>query len=100
MILKLNMQHWELKFDKVYINDGSWLTMTYFTGRSNLVVNAFEWGKLLQSLTFNGERKHAANDQIDRKFMFLKTVDLRGMSSSCPGAIYMYMTIIFQHYLL
>ena len=49
MILKLIMQHWELKFYKGYINGGPELTLTYFTARSNLVACAFEWEKLLQS---------------------------------------------------
>ena len=49
MILKLGMQHRELKFYKVYINDDPGLTLTYFMARSNWVVYTFEWGKLLQS---------------------------------------------------
>ena len=30
-------------------NDDPWLTLTYFTARSNLVSYAFIWGKLLES---------------------------------------------------
>ena len=48
-ILKLGMQHWGLKLYKVYIYDDPWLTLTYFTARSNWVTCTFEWGKLLQS---------------------------------------------------
>ena len=33
MILKLGMQHWGLKFYKVYINGDPGLTLTYFTAR-------------------------------------------------------------------
>ena len=36
MILKLGMEHYVLKFYKVYINDDSELTLTYFTTKSNL----------------------------------------------------------------
>ena len=46
MILKLSMQHQGLKFYKVYINGDSWLTLTYFMPRSNLVINlGFSIGK-------------------------------------------------------
>ena len=55
MILKLGMQHWEIKLHKVYINDDPGLTLTYFTARSNLVAYAFEWEKLLQSHFNNGK---------------------------------------------
>ena len=36
MILKLDMQHWGLKFYKVNINGDPGFTLTYFTARSNL----------------------------------------------------------------
>ena len=36
MILKLGMEHYVLKLYRVYINDGSELTFTYFTTKSNL----------------------------------------------------------------
>ena len=49
MILKLGMQYHRLKLYKVYINDDPWLTLTYFTARSNWVDYRFEWVKLLQS---------------------------------------------------
>ena len=49
MILKLDMQHRQIKFYKVYINCDPGLTLIYFTTRSNLVACAFEWEKLLQS---------------------------------------------------
>ena len=49
MILKLCMQHRELKLYKVYINGDPGLTLTYFTARSNLVACVFEWEKLSQS---------------------------------------------------
>ena len=54
MILKLCMQHQGLKLYKVYINDDSGLTMTYFTARSNWFAYTFEWRKTVTKL-FNGE---------------------------------------------
>ena len=48
-ILKLSMQHKELKLYKVYINDDHGLTLTYFIARSIWVAYTFEWGKLFQS---------------------------------------------------
>ena len=33
---------------------------------------------------------------MDRRFMFMKNNVLRGVVCLCPGAIYMYMTIIFK----
>ena len=47
MILKFGMQHQGLKLYKVYINDDPGLTLTYFTTRSNLVANMFEWGNII-----------------------------------------------------
>ena len=41
MILKLGMQHWGLKLYKVCINGDPGLTLTYFTARSNLKIQAF-----------------------------------------------------------
>ena len=41
MILKLCMQHWGLKLYKVCLNGDPGLTLTYFTARSNLEIQAF-----------------------------------------------------------
>ena len=41
MVLKLGMYHWGLKLYKVYINDDPWLTLIYFTTRSNWVTYTF-----------------------------------------------------------
>ena len=46
MILKLRMQYWGLNLYRVYINNNPWLTLTYFTARSNLVTWAFLWEKV------------------------------------------------------
>ena len=49
MTLKLGMKHRVLKYYQVCSNDDSGLTLTYFTGRSNLVPYAFlcEKGKTM-----------------------------------------------------
>ena len=39
------------------------------------------------------------NEQIDRRFMFKKIFWAQGVVCPCPGAIYMYMTIILKHLL-
>ena len=49
MILKLGMQHLDIKLYKVDISDDPGLTLTYFTARSNSVANTYECGKLSQS---------------------------------------------------
>ena len=38
---KLGMKHWGLLPIIVYSNDDSWVTLTYFKARSNLVTLAF-----------------------------------------------------------
>ena len=53
MILKLDMQHQGLNLYKVYINDDSRLTMTYFTAKSNWVTYTNEWGKTVTN-SLNG----------------------------------------------
>ena len=40
MILKFGMQHWKLRFYRVYINGDPGLTVTNFTVMSNLVTEA------------------------------------------------------------
>ena len=34
---------------------------------------------------------------MDRKFMFMKNICPQGVVCPCPGAIYMYINIIFKH---
>ena len=41
MIMKLSMEHYELKLYTVYINDDPELTLTYFTAKPNLVKLVF-----------------------------------------------------------
>ena len=76
MILKLGMMHQEYELYKVYINHDLWMTLTYFMARPTKVTHAFEWGK----------------------FMLMKQKCPQGVVCPCPGAIYMYMTIISKLY--
>ena len=66
MILKLGMKNRLLELYIICINDDAGLTLSYFTTRSNLVVFAFEWVKLLNSHLIG---KLTLNDQLDRRFM-------------------------------
>ena len=45
MTLKVGMQHLVLEYYQVCSNDDPWMTLTYFTARSNLVPYAFVWEK-------------------------------------------------------
>ena len=45
MPLKVGIQHWVLECYQVYSNDDPYVTLTYFTARSNLTPYAFVWGK-------------------------------------------------------
>ena len=45
---KLGMKHRWLKHYNVHINRDPVMILTYFTARSTLVANAFEWGKILK----------------------------------------------------
>ena len=45
MTLEVSMQHRILKYYQVSSNDDPWLTLTYFTARSNLVPYSFVWEK-------------------------------------------------------
>ena len=48
--------------------------------------------------SFNG-KKLAKNEQMDRRFMFMKIFWAQRVVCPCPGAIYMCMTIILKHLL-
>ena len=94
MILKLGMKHQAMELYKVCINHDPGMTLTFFTARSTSVAHAFEWEKI--GTSFNG-RKLARNEQMDRRFMFMKIFWALRVVCPCPGAIYMYMTKIFKH---
>ena len=97
MILKLGKQHQGLKLYKNYVNGDPGLTLTYQTARSNLVACMFEWEKCSKVIIWENL---GANDQITRIFIVLKkTIDPSELSGPCPGAVYMYMTIIFKRIL-
>ena len=86
MILKLGMEHWELKLYKVYINDDPGLTLTYFTARSNLVPYAFVWEKG-KTMDFSEtivvyDLKLATDDRSDKKFLL--TSKLCHLGAVCP----------------
>ena len=84
MTLKLGMQHWVLEYYQVCSNDDSWLTLTYFTARSNLVPYAFVWEKD-KTMDFTEtivvyDLKLATADRSDKKFLLT--------SKLCPlGAV-------------
>ena len=85
MTLKLDMQHWVLKYYQVYSNDEPGLTTTYFTARSNLVPYVFVWEKV-KTMGFSEtivvyDLKLATDDRSDKKFLLT--------SKLCPlGAVY------------
>ena len=49
-----------------------------------------------REMSFNG-KKLARNEQMDRRFMFMKIFWAKRVVCPCPGAIYMCMTIILKH---
>ena len=97
MILKLGMKHQAMELYKVCINHDPGMTLTYFTARSTWVTHAFEWGKLLK-YDLKGKTcwkwANGQNIYVYEKMLY------PGGGCHCPGAIYMYMTIIFKHHLL
>ena len=90
MTLKIGMQHRVLNYYEVYSNDHPWLTVTYFTTRSNLVPCAFLWEKG-ETLDFSEtivvyDLKLATDDRSDKKLLLTSKLCPLG----CPGPIYMY----------
>ena len=53
MTLKVGMQHWVLEYYQICSNDGPGMTLTYFTGRLNLVPYAFVWEKKVKQWIFS-----------------------------------------------
>ena len=93
MILKLGVKHQAMELYKVYINHDHG-----FLRQGQLKSLMHSNGKNRKN-SFNG-RKLSRNEQMDRKFMFMKIFWAQGVVCPCLGAIYMYMTIIFKHLLL
>ena len=79
MILKLGMKHQAMELYKVCINHDPGM------GKN-------------RKMSFNG-KKLARNEQMDRRFMFMKIFWAQRVFCPCPGAIYMCMTIILKHLL-
>ena len=52
-----------------------------------------------KKMSFNGKIL-ARNEQMHKRFMFMKIFWAQRVVCPCPGAIYMCMTIIFKHLLL
>ena len=88
MILKLGLKHQAMELYKVYINHDLWMTLTFFTARSTQSAHAFEWEKN-RKMSFNG-KKLARNEQMDRRFMFMKIFWAQRVVFPYPGAIYVY----------
>ena len=82
---------------KVCINHGPGMTLTFL--RQGQLRSPMHLNGKNRKISFNG-RKVARNEQMDRKFMFMKLFWAQGVICICPGAIYIYMTIIFKHLLL
>ena len=96
MSLKLGMKHQAMELYKVCINHDHGVTLTFFTARSTRPPMHLN-GKNRKML-FNG-KELARNEQMDRRFMFMKIFWAQMVVCPCPGAIYMWMTIIFKHLL-
>ena len=92
MTLKLGMQHRVLEYYQICSNDGSGLTLTYFTARSNLVPYAFVWekGKTDFSETVVVcDLKLATDDRSDKKFLLTsKLCPLGAVCNLPPGYIH------------
>ena len=97
MILKLGVKHQRLEVYQVNINHDPGMTLTFL--RQGQLRSPMHLNRKNRKMSFNG-RKLARNEQIDRNFMFKKIFCSQGVVCPCPGAKYMYMTIIFKHLLL
>ena len=97
MTLKLDMQHRVFVNYQIYSNDDPWWTLTYFTARSNLVLNAFVWEKgktkdFSETIVVY-DLKLPTEDRSDKKFLLTSKVFPQGVVCPCPGAIYLYKII-------
>ena len=85
MILKLGMKHQGEELYRIYINHDPGMTLTFFYGKVNLGHQSrFLNEKKTRKMSFNG-RTLARNDQMDRKFMFLKIFWAQGVVCPSPG---------------
>ena len=97
MILKLGMKHQTMELYKVCINHDPGMTLIFFTARSTEAAHAFECEKIGKCHLM--VKKLARNEQMDRRFMFMKIFLAQRVVCPCPGAIYMCMTILLKHLL-
>ena len=87
MILKLDMKHQAIELFRVCVNHDPGMTLTFL-----------RQGQHMSPMHLNG-KKLARNEQMDRRFMFMKIFLAQRVVCPCPGAIYMCMTIILKHLL-
>ena len=90
MTLSLGMLHRVLGYYQVCSNGDPVLTLTYFTGRSNLVPYAFVWEKG-KTMDFSEtivvyDLKLATDDRSDKKFLLTSKLCPLGAVCPCPGA--------------
>ena len=71
---------------KVYINHDHRMTLTFL--REGQLRSPMHLNGKNRKISFN-DRKLARNEQIDRKFMFMKIFWAQGVVCPCPAAIYM-----------
>ena len=101
IILKLDMKHQEEELYKVYIlvNHDLGMTLTYFTAGSTLVIHEFQLGKLSKCDSKGIARRKWTNGlkiyNSERKKK-KKKIWTPGAGLPHPGAIYMYITIMFK----
>ena len=95
MILKLGMKHQAMELYKVCINHDPGMTLT-FLQQGQLRPPMHLNGKN-KKMPFNVKKKLARNEQMDKRFMFMKIFWAERVVCPCPGAICM--TIIFKHLL-
>ena len=83
MILKLGVKH-AMELYKVYINHDHGMTLTFF--RQGQLRSPMHLNGKNRKISFNG-RKLARNEQMDRKFMFMKIFWAQGRPGSRGGGI-------------
>ena len=89
---RIGMQQRMLEYYKVCSNDDPWLTVTYFTARSNLAPYAF-YGKKVKQWIFQKLLLSMIWQQmteVTRSFCWHQNFVPWGLYAPCPGAIYMY----------
>ena len=93
MNLKLGMKHQAIELYKVYLNRGPGMPLTYLMASSTQGAHAFEWGKL--------SKCHLKGKTLWKWANGLNIYDSKnkctpGAGLPHPGAMYMYITIIFK----